>query len=243
MVVPDSECVAYSSDIIQQRPWAASPHAQGARLDLPLRCGVDHHCSDQLRLEVTACRHLPRRRSRSSLAILGEKTLMPAETGAGTLLIPSHTPAPRPAHMAAPAAVVSTSAGRSTSMLSRSACDWSSGSDILTPPSTRMALSAAPVSATIESTTSFAWWAMPSRTARDTCLRSCASVRPTSVPRASSRQCGASSPPKAGTKYSPCAWSTSAASSETSEAYRSMPRESRNQLIPTAQLATAPSRA
>mmetsp|Transcript_25821 Transcript_25821/g.65399 ORF Transcript_25821/g.65399 Transcript_25821/m.65399 type:complete len:205 (-) Transcript_25821:1121-1735(-) len=189
---------------------SAAPLRLSLRLSLSLSARARAHAADcgrcgahaQLRLHSMARAHLARWPARAASSMAGAKVASvaaeePSSSG------PDHTPAPMPAATAAPAAVVSTSAGRSTSTPRRSAWYCSSGSDMLTPPSTRSAASFTPLlapSAAIASATSLAWKAIPSSTARATCALVWRSVRPTSEARASSRQCGARRPLKAGTK-------------------------------------------
>mmetsp|Transcript_40258 Transcript_40258/g.119559 ORF Transcript_40258/g.119559 Transcript_40258/m.119559 type:complete len:253 (-) Transcript_40258:236-994(-) len=223
---------------------APSAHAPGVHATLLGQRDALLHSRAHPNDDSTAFCQLAQRAVRSSSQMAGSKVRSMSSPLDGMSAIELQTPAPKPAAMAAPSAVVSTSRGRWTAMPHKSAWYCSSSSESATPPSTRRPVSAAPVSAAMQTVTSLAWWAMPSSTARATCRLSCARVSPTSVARASSRQCGASSPPKAGTNTSPSVPSgTCAASDEISGAVPIMPSESLNQLIPTAHEATAPSSA
>ena len=94
----------------------------------PLHAQLSEHC--------TAWSHFAHRcaRSASSIAGANERSASSPPASSSGLL---QTPAPMPAAMAAPDAVVSTLAGRSTATLSRSAWHCSSSFERLTPPSTR----------------------------------------------------------------------------------------------------------
>ena len=98
-----------------------------------------------------------------------------------------------------------------------------------------------PASFSMASSTSRDWKHSASSMARTMWAFVLNAVRPRMVPRASSRQCGASSPVKAGTKYTPAQSGTERASVSVSAGSSITPRLSFSQLIPTAPVATAPS--
>ena len=73
------------------------------------------------------------------------------------LLMSGQTPVAKPAWNAAPRAVVSRLAGRSTGTSTMSARNWQSHAFAVIPPSTRMAAGAALPSAIIALTKSWLW--------------------------------------------------------------------------------------
>ena len=117
-------------------------------------------------------------------------------------LVPAiaQNPTPSPASAAAPNAVVSVFAGRSTGTPSKSAWNCSSRSLRAAPPSTRSSASGWPQSCCMASMRSAVWNAMLSSAARAMCARFDPRVRPTMVPRAAASHCGAPSPANAGTR-------------------------------------------
>ena len=127
------------------------------------------------------------------------------------------SPAPIAASAATPRAVSSVAPARATRTPARSACRRSSRSLAAAPPSTRSSPAATPAVA-ISSSRSATWKAMASSAARARCARVEPAVSPVTRPRAAGSQSGAASPLKAGTKVTPPASGTDAASASTSAA-------------------------
>ena len=93
------------------------------------------------------------------------------------------------------------------------------------------------------SSTSRLWYAMASRAARARCARVVPRVSPTMVPRAYGSQCGAPSPTKAGTRYTPPVSGTDSASACVSAACVMTPRPSRSHCTAAPAMNTLPSSA
>jgi hypothetical protein len=97
-------------------------------------------------------------------------------------------PVASPAAKAAPSAVVSATSGRMTGTPSTSAWNCISRSLAVMPPSTRSSVNGTSATALAASTTSRLCQAAASSAARAMCPRFAYAVRPTMIPRASSRQ-------------------------------------------------------
>ena len=138
-------------------------------------------------------------------------------------------PQPTPASIAAPSAVVSTNAGRSTASPSMSARSWASQPFEDIPPSILSTSHGAP-SAAKQAIRSWVWCAIASRAARATWARPVAKLRPEMAPLASGRQCGAPRPLCAGTICTPPLSGTDRASASVSAELPSSPRSSRSHL-------------
>mmetsp|Transcript_32939 Transcript_32939/g.72784 ORF Transcript_32939/g.72784 Transcript_32939/m.72784 type:complete len:286 (+) Transcript_32939:553-1410(+) len=149
-----------------------------------------------------------------------------------------------PAAKAAPREVVSWKCGLTTGTCRISACICISRSFLAAPPSTRSTCRLSrSASRRMASSTSRDWKQMASSMARATWARVVKPVKPTITPRALSSQRGASSPEKAGTKYTPPLLVTDAASGSTSSGLSIMPMFFCIQLMPMPATATAPSNA
>lgn len=111
------------------------------------------------------------------------------------------------------------------------------------PPSTRRVDSAMPESASIASTTSRVCQPVASSTARARCPLVMYDVSPTTIPRASDRQCGANNPENAGTMKQPPLSATVSASVSISGALLISPRLSRNHCTSEPVIAIEPSSA
>ena len=157
----------------------------------------------------------PRRSARSFASIFGSKRTSPCRLARSSSGF-AQKPVASPARYAAPSAVVSVTCGRTTGTPSTSA--WNCISRLFTaaPPSTRSAASGVPVSLSTASSTSATWKAMLSRAARAMCPGVVSRRSPISIPLACGSQCGAPSPTNAGTKTTPPASGTLAASASTS---------------------------
>ena len=133
--------------------------------------------------------------------------------------------------------------GLTTGTPIRSAWICSSRLLAVAPPSTRSSVSAMPESAAIASRTSALWKAIASSVALARCALVVPRERPTMVPRACGSQYGDPSPESAGTKKTPPASGTLAASGPTSAEFAMIPRPSRSHCTAAPPTNTLPSRA
>jgi EmrB/QacA subfamily drug resistance transporter len=182
------------------RPAAAAP-GRGARDAVALR----RH-GRQRAVSSRAAVQRSRSRERSSAASAGSATRSAAISGSASGA--SHTPAASPAMVAAPIAVESGRALRSTRTPARSARRWAIQSERERPPSMR-SISRVPIASVASAT----WCSTPSTTARAMSARVVPRLSPSTEPRAAASQLGLPKPCRAGTQITPGPPSRSSASS------------------------------
>ena len=154
---------------------------------------------------------------------------------------PLKNPTCIPAKSAAPNAVVSPTAGRSTGNPITSACSCMSKSLTHAPPSTRSRCMVTPASCCITPTTSATDIAIDSNAARAMWARVVARDSPMISPLAEGSQSGEPRPVRAGTSTTPPLSATLLASGSTSLAFWMIPRPSRSQLTIAPAMKTEPS--
>ena len=189
----------------------------------------------QPRERPTASCHFSTSVRRAASLICGSNTRS-TQRAAATAAASAKKPVAMPANSAAPRAVVSSIAGRSTGRPSTSACICMRRSLAAAPPSTRSRGRAAPASCSIAETTSATESEIAWSAARAIWAAVVPRVMPTSNPRACGSQKGAPRPVSAGTSITPPVSATLRASGSMSLARPMMPRPSRSH--PTSEPAT-----